>query len=377
MTMHRWLKGIFCAGLICITGSATALEDQPQAIILDAGLPGMSGFKVINGLKDNPVTRHIPVHFISAEDENASASQALSMGAIGYLSKPASKEQLDQVFTGIQAFISTDIKRLLVAEDNINTRESIVKLIGNTDVDIAAVGTGQEAYDLLKTECFDCMVLDLDLPDASGFDLLEQIEQADDIVAKPPIVIYSGKDLSRAEAMELREHSGSIIVKGAESPERLLDETSLLLHRIETSLPQEQQRMIRMAHEKETVLQGKKVLIVDDDMRNIFALSHGLKAKDMTVIRAENGQQALEMLEAHPDVDIILMDMMMPVMDGYEAIRQIRAQEEHWKLPILALTAKAMKDDKQKCIEAGANDYIAKPIDLDKVLSMLRVWLYR
>ena len=375
--MHRWLKGIFCAGLICITGSATALEDQPQAIILDAGLPGMSGFKVINGLKDNPVTRHIPVHFISAEDENASASQALSMGAIGYLSKPASKEQLDQVFTGIQAFISTDIKRLLVAEDNINTRESIVKLIGNTDVDIAAVGTGQEAYDLLKTECFDCMVLDLDLPDASGFDLLEQIEQADDIVAKPPIVIYSGKDLSRAEAMELREHSGSIIVKGAESPERLLDETSLLLHRIETSLPQEQQRMIRMAHEKETVLQGKKVLIVDDDMRNIFALSHGLKAKDMTVIRAENGQQALEMLEAHPDVDIILMDMMMPVMDGYEAIRQIRAQEEHWKLPILALTAKAMKDDKQKCIEAGANDYIAKPIDLDKVLSMLRVWLYR
>jgi tubulin-specific chaperone A len=182
--------------------------------------------------------------------------------------------------------------------------------------------------------------------------------------------------MSREEAMELRKYSGSIIVKGAGSPERLLDETSLFLHRIETSLPQEQQRMIRMAHEKETILCGKKVLIVEDDMRNIFALSHALKAKKMTVLRAENGKKALEILDANPDTDIVLMDIMMPVMDGFEAIRKIRAQEKYWKLPILALTAKAMKDDRKKCIEAGANDYLSKPVDLDKVMSMLRVWLY-
>jgi len=370
-------KGFKC--LVAGHGEAglnIAVEDRPQAIILDVGLPGINGFSVIDSLKDNPVTRHIPVHFISAQDENPGATQALSMGAIGYLTKPASKEQLDGVFGHIKEFISTDIKKLLVAEDDVKTRASIVKLIGNDDVKIAAVGTGQEAYDLLKTEHFDCMVLDLGLPDMSGFDLLGQIENDADIIAKPPIVIYSGKDLSRSEAVELRKHAGSIIVKGAESPERLLDETTLFLHRIETSLPLEQQRMIRMAHEKETVLQGKKVLIVDDDMRNVFALSHALKAKEMTVIIAENGQEALDMLETHGDIDIVLMDIMMPVMDGYEAMRRIREREKYWKLPILALTAKAMKGDKQKCIEAGANDYLAKPLDLDKVLSMLRVWLY-
>jgi len=358
------------------TGLEIAVEDQPQAIILDVRLPGMDGFNVINGLKDNLATRHIPVHFISGQDEDENAAKALSMGAIGYLTKPASKEQLDQVFSNIQEFISTDIKKLLVAEDDVKTRESIVKLIGNDDVDISAVGTGREAYELLKTEKFDCMVLDLGLPDISGFNLLGQIDDDDTIISKPPIVIYSGKDLSRAEAMELRKYSGSIILKGAGSPERLLDETSLFLHRVETSLPREQQRMIRMAHEKETVLSGKKVLIVDDDIRNIFALSHALKAKDMTVIRAENGQEALAELETHPDIDIVLMDIMMPVMDGYEAMRKIREQEKYWKLPILALTAKAMKDDRKKCIEAGANDYLAKPVDLDKVMSMLRVWLY-
>jgi CheY-like chemotaxis protein/two-component sensor histidine kinase len=370
-------KGFKC--LAESTGEAglkSAVENQPQAIILDVGLPGMNGFNVINCLKDNSATRHIPVHFISGWDEASSSAKALSMGAIGYLTKPASREELDQVFSSIQEFISANVRKLLVAEDDFRTRQSIVKLIGNSDVDIAAVGTGQEAYDLLKAERFDCMVLDLGLPDISGFSLLEKIERDDDIIAKPPIVIYSGKDMSREEAMELRKYSGSIIVKGAGSPERLLDETSLFLHRIETSLPQEQQRMIRMAHEKETILCGKKVLIVEDDMRNIFALSHALKAKKMTVLRAENGKKALEILDANPDTDIVLMDIMMPVMDGFEAIRKIRAQEKYWKLPILALTAKAMKDDRKKCIEAGANDYLSKPVDLDKVMSMLRVWLY-
>ena len=371
-------KGFKC--LVAGDGEAGlkfAADNKPKAIILDIGLPGKDGFAVIDELKDNPATRHIPVHFISARDEAQSQTKALSMGAIGYVTKPVSTEQLDNTFNNIQEFISHDIKKLLVAEDNTNTRESIVKLIGGSpDIEIAAVGTGQEAYDLLKTQKFDCMVLDLGLPDISGFDLLNKIKNDDDISTKPPVVVYSGKDLSRDEAMELREYAGSVIIKGAQSPERLLDETSLFLHRVETSLPLEQQRMIRMAHDKESILQGKNILVVDDDMRNVFALSHALKSKGMTVLRAENGQKALELLEANQDIDIVLVDIMMPVMDGYETIKRIRAQEKYWKLPILALTAKAMKGDREKCIEAGANDYLAKPIDIEKVLSMLRVWLY-
>ena len=359
------------------TGLTFAADNKPEAIILDIGLPDKDGFAVIDELKDNPTTRHIPVHFISARDEAQSKTKALSMGAIGYLTKPVSAEQLENTFNNIHEFISHDIKKLLVAEDDNNTRESIVKLIGRSpDIEITAVGTGQEAYDLLKTQKFDCMVLDLGLPDMSGFDLLSKMKEEDDISTKPPVVVYSGKDLSREEAMELREYAGSVIVKGAQSPERLLDETSLFLHRVETSLPLEQQRMIRMAHEKESILHGKNILVVDDDMRNVFALSHALKSKGMNVLRAENGKKALELLEANPDIDIVLMDIMMPEMDGYETMKRIRAQEKYWKLPILALTAKAMKGDREKCIEAGANDYLAKPIDIDKVFSMLRVWLY-
>jgi CheY-like chemotaxis protein len=202
------------------------------------------------------------------------------------------------------------------------------------------------------------------------------ITSDDDMMAKPPVVVYSGKDLSRVGAVALREHCDNVVLKGVESPERLLDETSLFLHRIEAALPPAQQRMIRKAHEKETILYGKKVLIVDDDIRNIFALSHALKSKGMAVSQAENGQKALDALEIDPDIDIVLMDIMMPVMDGYEAMQRIRAQEKYARLPILALTAKAMPNDRQKCIEAGANDYMAKPVDIDKVLSMLRVWLY-
>ncbi len=370
-------KGFKC--LVASHGEAglkSAIDDQPQAIILDVGLPGINGFSVINSLKDNAATRHIPVQFISAHDENQSADRALSMGAIGYLSKPATRTQLDQVFGHIETHILLEIRKLLVAEGDSEVRERIVQLIDNDDVNIAAVGTGQEAYDLLRTEKFDCMVLDVALPDMSGLELLEQIENDADIIAKPPVVVYSDKDHSQCETPDSSRYSGNIILKDAKSPERLLDETSLFLHRIEASLPPKQQRMIRMAHEKETILYGKKVLVVDDDMRNIFALSHALKSHDMTVVRAENGQKALEMLEDNPDTDVVLMDIMMPVMDGYEAMQKIREQKIHWKLPILALTANAMVGDRQKCIDAGANDYLAKPIDVDKVLSMLRVWLY-
>lgn len=357
-------------------GLSCAVNDQPDGIILDMGLPGINGFSVINGLKDNPATRHIPVQFISAHDQSETIGRALSMGAIGYLAKPASKAQLDQVFGSIEEHISLDVRKLLVAEENAEARDRIFHLIDNDDIQIAAVGTGQEAYDLLKHEKFDCMVLDLALPDMSGMELLEQIEDDPDIIAAPPVVVYSDAEGVSGDTTDLTQYSGSIILKDAKSPERLLDETSLFLHQVESAMPPEQQRMIRMAHEKETILHGKKVLVVDDDMRNVFALSHALKTHGMTVVRAENGQQALEMLETHPDTDVVLMDIMMPIMDGYEAIREIRAQEAHWKLPILALTAKAMKGDRQKCIEAGANDYLAKPVDIDKVLSMLRVWLY-
>ncbi|MBW8034905.1 MAG: response regulator [Planctomycetes bacterium] len=358
------------------TGVQFAIDRQPEAIILDVGLPGMDGFSVIDKLKDNPKTRHIPVHFMSARDERQSEAKALTMGAIGYITKPVSKEQLDGVFDNIRQFISGDIKKLLVAENNTETRETIVDLIGSADIEIATVSTGQEAYELLKTQKFDCMVLDPSLPDISGFEFLTQMKDDNDIVSKPPVVIYSGKDLSSNELKELKEYAGNVIVKGAQSPETLMDETSLFLHRVETSLPQQQQRMIRMAHDKETILQNKKVLVVDDDMRNVFALSHALKSRGMNVLRAENGLEALDILEANDDVDIVLMDITMPVMDGYETMRRIRAKKKYWKLPILALTAKAMDGDREKCIEAGANDYLAKPIDVEKVLSMFRVWLY-
>ncbi len=358
------------------SGLKFAFEYLPVAVILDIGLPDMDGMKVMDAIKEDPRTRHIPVHFISARDQAEVGAEAMSKGAIGYLTKPVSKEMLDKAFSNIQHFITEDIKKLLVVEDDSNTRKSVIKLIGSDDVEIQTAATGKEAYGLLTSQEFDCMVLDLGLPDMSGFELLNQIKDDQAVLSRPPVIVYSGKELSRAEHAELQEYTGTVIVKGAESPARLLDETSLFLHRVETSLPVEQQRMIRTLHEKDSVLNSKKVLIVDDDMRNIFALSHALKSKGMVVLRAENGSEALTVLDENPDVDIVLMDIMMPVMDGFEAMRKIREHEKFWKLPILALTAKAMKGDKEKCIEAGANDYLAKPVDIEKVLSMLRVWLY-
>lgn len=357
-------------------GMNLAIEFEPSAILLDIGLPDMSGMGVMEALKDNSQTRHIPIHFISAQDSDAISDAAYKKGAIGYLTKPVSREQLNDVFTTIQTFITNDIRRLLIAEDDENTRTCIMKLIDNDDIDITIAETGQKAYDLLKSEKFDCMILDLGLPDMSGFELLNQMKNDSSIATKPPVIVYTGKELSRQEDTELKEYAGTVIVKGVGSPERLLDETSLFLHRVEKSLPQEQQKMIRLVHDKDSVLSTKKVLIVDDDMRNVFALSHALKAKGMTVTTAENGQKALDILDTEQDIDVILMDIMMPVMDGYETMQKIRQDSRFWKLPILALTAKAMKGDKEKCIEAGASDYLTKPIDIEKVLSMLRVWLY-
>jgi CheY-like chemotaxis protein/signal transduction histidine kinase/HAMP domain-containing protein len=367
-------KGFKC--LIAEDGEAglqLANQYKPSAIMLDVGLPRIDGWTVMARLKKNPDTRHIPVYFVSAYDKKL---DAMKMGAIGYLTKPVSMEKLNSAFTKIENIISKDIKKLLVVEDDKTMRDSILELIGNGDVSITAIGEGKEAYKLLQSKDFDCMVLDLGLSDISGFDLLEKIK-GDKKISDIPIIIYTGKELTKKEETKLRKHSESIIVKGAKSPDRLLDEVSLFLHRVESKLPKEKQEKIRILHEDEDIFENKKILLVDDDVRNIFALSSVLEEKDIKIESAENGKEALEALKNNPDIDLVLMDIMMPEMDGYEAMKEIRKQRQYSKLPIIALTAKAMKGDRQKCIAAGANDYLAKPVNIEKLLSLLQVWLYK
>ena len=324
-------------------------------------------------LKSNPELRHIPVHFMSAADETL---DAMRMGAVGYLTKPVTLDAVNKALARIEGVLSKPVKRLLVVEDDKLQRESIRELIGNGDVETVAVETGEEAYEMLETETFDCMILDLGLKDMSGFELLRRIRN-DGVAGRLPIIVYTGRELSREEEEELSRHAESIIIKGARSPERLLDETSLFLHRVEANLPEDKQRMLRMVHDKEAMLAGKKILLVDDDMRNVFALSSALEAHGMEVAIARNGREGVEKLSANPETDLVLMDIMMPEMDGYEAMRAIRKRKRFQDLPIIALTAKAMKGDRNKCIEAGASDYMAKPVDTDKLFSLLRVWLYR
>ncbi len=355
------------------TGLHMADYYKPTAIILDIGLPGIDGWEVMERLKENPETRHIPVHFMSATDKSL---DAFKMGAIGYLTKPVTVEQIDTTFGKIEEIISSPVKRLLIVEDDETLRNSIVELIGAEDVEITAVGTGTEGVELLAKEPFDCMILDLGLKDMNGFDLLKRIKREKDLKTLP-VIIYTGRELSRREESELEKYSESIIIKGARSPERLLDETTLFLHRLESTLPEEKRRMIRMVHKKEEVMKDRKILIVDDDMRNVFAITSLLEEKGLKVIVGRNGMEGIEMLEKNEDTDLVLMDIMMPEMDGYEAMRRIRGMGKYQKLPIIALTAKAMKGDKAKCIEAGANDYLSKPIDADKLFSLLRVWMYR
>ncbi len=344
----------------------------PSAIILDIGLPGIDGFAVMSRLKESSQTRHIPVHFISGSDMNL---DALRMGAVGFITKPVSMEQLNEAYGTIEQVISTTAKNLLLVEDNETQRKAIIELIGNGDIHITSASTGQEAYNQLTAGNFDCMILDLGLPDMSGMELLEKIRNDEDIM-RVPIIVYTGRDLTKEEKMTLDEYAEKVIIKGAKSPEKLLDETTLFLHRIEADLPEQQRQMLRMIHDKESILKDKNVLLADDDMRNVFAISNTLEEKGMNVLVAKNGKEALECLDSRPDVDLVLMDIMMPEMDGYEAIREIRKKDNLQKLPIIALTAKAMKGDRSKCIEAGANDYLAKPVDTEKLFSMLRVWLY-
>ncbi|MBD2088532.1 response regulator [Microcoleus sp. FACHB-1515] len=365
-------------GIVTLRGNpALALTRQfkPDAIMLDLRLPDMDGWAVLDRLKHDPQTRHIPVHILSVDEAQ---QRGLQQGAIAFLQKPVSPEALTQALNDIKGFVDRQVRQLLIIEDDSIQAQSIVELIGNGDVESTAVGSGVEALAMLEARQFDCVVLDLGLPDMSGFDLMEQIKRVVERQGAPPlpIIVYTGKELSRQEETELKRLAETIIVKDVQSPERLLDETALFLHRVQANLPKPKRQILEQLHQNDPVLAGKKVLIVDDDVRNIFALTSLLERYQMQVLYAENGRDGIAALQNHPDVNVVLMDVMMPEMDGYETTRAIREQDSFRSLPIIALTAKAMQGDREKCLEAGASDYITKPVDTEQLLSLLRVWLY-
>ena len=343
----------------------------PDAILLDMRLPDHSGLTVLQRLKEMPSTRHIPVHVISVEDRQEAA---LQMGAIGYAVKPTTREELKDVFARLEAKLTQKVKRVLLVEDDALQRDSIARLIGDDDVEITAVGFAQDALELLRDNAYDCMIIDLKLPDMLGNDLLKRMS-TDEICAFPPVIVYTGRNLTRDEEAELLKYSRTIIIKGARSPERLLDEVTLFLHKVESQLSNERQKMLKTARSRDRVFEGRKILVVDDDVRNIFALTSALEHKGAIVEVGRNGLEAIEKLNTVDDIDLVLMDVMMPEMDGYEATAEIRKDPRWRKLPIIAVTAKAMKDDQDRCMQAGSNDYLAKPIDLDRLFSLIRVWL--
>jgi CheY-like chemotaxis protein len=350
-----------------------ARDYLPAAISLDVFLPDMLGWTVLNNLKLDPQTRHIPVQMLSVEEQR---QHGLSHGAFTYLVKPATTSELESAFDKLKSYVEPHTKRLLVIEDNSTERASIVELLGHSDIEIAAVGTGTEALDALHERRYDCCVVDLRLPDMSGFELLETL-RAEPQLHDIPVVVFTGKELSAEEEAQLHAVAKSVVLKDVQSPERLLDETALFLHRVVSGLPEGKRKMIERLHGSAEALRGRKVLVVDDDARNIFALTTILENQEMEVASATNGRQAIELIERTPDLSVVLMDIMMPEMDGYETMREIRKDSRFRTLPILALTAKAMKGDREKCLEAGASDYIAKPVNTDQLLSLLRVWLYR
>jgi HAMP domain-containing protein/CheY-like chemotaxis protein/signal transduction histidine kinase len=369
---ERGFKGI--VALRGDSGLALAHEFKPDAIILDMKLPVMDGWTVLDHLKHHPETRHIPVHIVSGANGRQNALRA---GAVAFLEKPISREGLEETFAEIRSFIDRGVKRLLVVEDDKAQRDSVVELIGSgEDVDVTAVDSSEAALEALELQHYDCMVVDLKLPEMGGFDLLEKIK-AEERFSAIPVIVYTGKELTRREETKLRKFADTIVVKDASSPERLLDETSLFLHRIEGKLPQEKRRMLEQLHSAEEVFNDKKILIVDDDVRNVFALTSVLEAHGMEVLYAENGRDGIDVLRRNPEVDLVLMDIMMPELDGYETIRAIREDEAFKQLPIISLTAKAMKGDREKSIASGASDYITKPVDTDQLLSLMRVWLYK
>jgi CheY-like chemotaxis protein len=333
----------------------------------------MLGWTVLNQLKRDPATRHIPVQIVTLEEER---QYGLERGAFSYITKPVTTEGLEAALDRIKQFAAPRVRRLLVVEDNPAEQLSIVSLLGHDDVEIVAVGTGAEALAAIREREFDCIVLDLRLPDVSGFDLLAEVRR-ESAPREVPIVVFTGKELSGDEEGQLRRVAKSIVLKGVQSPERLFDETALFLHRVVADLPAEKQRMLEHLHGSDEALAGRQVLVVDDDVRNIFALSSVLERHGMQVVAATTGQEAIDLIERTPGLALVLMDIMMPEMDGYETMRRIRGSPQHRLLPIIALTAKAMKGDREKCLEAGASDYIAKPVNTEQLLSLLKMWLHR
>ncbi len=352
-------------------GYDLALQFQPDAILLDMRLPDHSGLTVLERLKENPSTRHIPVHIVSVEDRQEAA---MHMGAVGYATKPVSREQMKEVFHRLEAKLEQKVKRILLVEDDDLQRESVTRLIEDDDIEITAVARGADALDELHRGTFDCMIIDLKLPDIDGSELLARMAE-EDIRSFPPVIVYTGRSLTRDEETELLKYSRSIIIKGARSPERLLDEVTLFLHKVEADMPLERQKMLKTVRNRDKAFEGRKILLVDDDVRNIFALSSALEQKGAMVEIARNGLEAVAKVQEDEEIDLVLMDIMMPEMDGYEAMTEIRKDPRFARLPIIAVTAKAMKDDQDRCLRAGANDYLAKPIELDRLFSLIRVWL--
>jgi CheY-like chemotaxis protein/signal transduction histidine kinase len=350
-----------------------AQEFRPTAISLDVFLPDMLGWTVLSQLKQNPLTRHIPVQIVTLDEDR---QHGLSRGAFCFVTKPASTESIEAALSRIKDYAGSRRKRLLVIEDNAAEQLSITTLLEHDDIEIVPAGTGAESLDLLNEQRFDCVVLDLRLPDMSGFEVLEAM-RSDDSLSEIPVVVFTGRELSPEEDARLHTMARSIVVKGVESPERLLDETSLFLHRVVTDLPAEKQQMIERLHRSDEDLVGKVALLVDDDTRNIFALSSMLERRGMRVLTAANGSEAISLVNSTPDIAIVLMDIMMPEMDGYQTIAAIREDPSFRRLPIIALTAKAMKGDREKSLEAGASEYLAKPVNTEQLLSAMRSWLHR
>jgi CheY-like chemotaxis protein/CHASE3 domain sensor protein len=363
-------------GIIAIqgnTGLSYARHYKPDAIILDMKLPVMDGMEVLRHLKSDPDLRHIPVQIISGYDKR---KEGMDLGAFDFMNKPINKDDLKNTFDKIEDFINKKLKKLLIVEDNETQNKAIKELIGNGDVKSSSAFSGSEAFDMLNSDNFDCVIVDLGLPDMLGFDLLEKIK-SNDKLKKIPIVVYTGKDLSKDENTRLMKLANTVVLKTADSKERLLDETMLFLHRVEAKLPKEKQNIIRKLHKTDEVLQNKKVLVVDDDIRNVYSLTNALEEEGMKSIIAENGKAAIKALKENSSIDIVLMDIMMPEMDGYDATKEIRSIKKFEKLPIIALTAKAMKGDREKCLNVGMSDYVSKPVNIEQLLSLMRVWLYR
>jgi CheY-like chemotaxis protein/signal transduction histidine kinase len=350
-----------------------AKQFQPSAVSLDVFLPDMLGWTVLSQLKQNALTRHIPVQVITLDEDR---QHALARGAFSFVTKPTTTEGVEAALSRIQEYARPRRKRLLLVEDNAAERLSISQLLGHSDIEIVTSETGAGALAALQSDPCDCVVLDLKLPDMSGFEVLERIRQ-DDALCDIPVVVFTGRELSAEEDAELHTMARSIVVKGVESPERLLDETSLFLHRVITELPVEKQRMLERLNSSDEDLVGQTALLVDDDARNIFALSSVLERRGMKVKTATTGAEAIALVESTPEIAIVLMDIMMPQMDGYQTMSIIRANPAFRRLPIIALTAKAMKGDREKCLEAGASDYLAKPVNTEQLLLALRMWLHR